>query len=88
MTLKCQRNNLMHVEETMWHQRSRVLWLKQGDHNTKKIHGKASQMRSTNTINKLMGDLGCWWNEGLHCERILVNYFTNILTTSSPINIP
>ncbi|CAI8593473.1 unnamed protein product [Vicia faba] len=72
----------------MWRQRSRVVWLKQGDRNTNYFHGKASQRRNNNSINKLKDDMGCWWSGDIHCEMILVKYFANIFTTYSPINIP
>lgn len=38
-----QRNQLLLIEETMWHQRSHVLCLNHGDENTKFFHGKVEQ---------------------------------------------
>lgn len=51
--LERQRDKLLHSEEMVWRQRSRALWLKHGDRNSKNFHGKASQRRKTNTIKKL-----------------------------------
>ena len=51
-------NLLMDKEAKMWAQRSRVLWLKDGDKNTQFFHSKASQRRRTNYINGLFDDSG------------------------------
>ena len=37
-------------EETYWRQKSRELWLQDGDRNTKKIHVSAKQKRVNNSI--------------------------------------
>ena len=56
--LEKEMNLLMDKEAKMWAQRSRVLWLKDGDKNTQFFHSKASQRRRTNYINRLFDDSG------------------------------
>ncbi|XP_058757456.1 uncharacterized protein LOC131630719 [Vicia villosa] len=82
-----QRDKLLQTEEIMWRQRSRALWLKYGDKNSKFFHGKASQRRKTNLIKKIKDENGYWWRGHDNYERILVTYFTDIFSSSFPTNM-
>ncbi|XP_074301898.1 uncharacterized protein LOC141633306 [Silene latifolia] len=46
--------NLLKQEEIFWKHRSRALWLKEGDRNTKYFHRKACQRKQGNYIEKLV----------------------------------
>ena len=80
-------NDLLDSEETMWHQRSKVHWYKEGDRNIKFFHAQSLERRKKNTL------LGLWNNEGHWCESkesiaaTAVDYFMEIYSTSSPIGI-
>uniref|UniRef100_A0A0V0HVN8 Putative ovule protein n=1 Tax=Solanum chacoense TaxID=4108 RepID=A0A0V0HVN8_SOLCH len=44
---------LLENEETAWRQRSRILWLKEGDNNTKFFHNSANAHKRSNCIDQL-----------------------------------
>ena len=46
-------DKLAHLEETSWRQKSRVLWLKEGDNNTKFFHKMANSNRRRNYMKKV-----------------------------------
>ncbi|XP_074297889.1 uncharacterized protein LOC141628680 [Silene latifolia] len=54
---------LSRQEELYWRQRSRALWLKDGDRNTKFFHTCASERKRKNYIGKLIDDNGVERNE-------------------------
>ncbi|KAL5736834.1 hypothetical protein ACOSQ2_031622 [Xanthoceras sorbifolium] len=51
-------DGLLLKDEIFWRQRSRALWLKEGDKNTKNFHSKASQRKKRNQILGLVDDDG------------------------------
>ena len=48
--LRREINDLLDDEEIYWGQRTKPLWLKKGDKNTKFFHAQASEQRKQNTI--------------------------------------
>lgn len=67
-------------EETMWFQRSRALWLKEGDKNTKFFHSKASHRRSRNCIRRLEVDNGRVIQNKEEIAKELTSFFKNLFT--------
>ena len=52
-TARDKYNHFAILEETSWRQKSRALWLKEGDNNTKFFHHMANTWRRGNFINSL-----------------------------------
>ena len=51
-------NELLYREEMLWLQRSRIVWLKEGDRNTKMFHRKAVWRARKNKIRGLADEAG------------------------------
>jgi len=84
--LKGEVYELMVKEDCMWHQRSRVDWLKSGDMNTTYFHSQATQRNRRNYILKLEKEDGFVIEEEHLIGEELVNYFTKIFTLAQPTN--
>jgi hypothetical protein len=75
---------LREKDELIWRQQSRVSWLQEGDRNTKFFHACASQRKRTNTINGLKYDNDLLHTEPAEIERIAIEYFAGLFTSSQP----
>ena len=71
-------------EEKMWRQRSRVLWLQNGDRNTKYFHCQATYRKRRNYIHGIRDQFGIWQNRDDDVEHTIVEYYKNLFTTSQP----
>ncbi|CAM8967066.1 unnamed protein product [Rhodiola kirilowii] len=70
-------------EETMWQQRSRVLWLNQGDRNTKFFHARASHRKKRNWIHSLKDGQGINQSDEKVKRRIVADYFQGIFSSNT-----
>ena len=68
----------------MWNQRSRALWIKWGDRNTKFFHATASQRRRQNRIVGLLDSDGVWQEDQGRIEGIVLEYFAAIFKSNFP----
>lgn len=69
-------------QEVFWKQRSKQMWLREGDNNSKFFHASVRKRRAANQISSLKnseGDL-VGWNSGL--EEVVTNYFAKLFTTA------
>jgi hypothetical protein len=80
-------DNLLKHEETWWAQRAKANWLQQGDRNTSFFHYKASQRKRKNKINFVLNQQGIKMTDNKDIQGAFMDYFTNIFTSSNPINI-
>ncbi|XP_074303359.1 uncharacterized protein LOC141637839 [Silene latifolia] len=78
--------DLLRQEETFWRQRSRALWLRDGDRNTKFFHQKASQIKEKNNIAKLIDERGRVVSDRQGMAACAVRYFRGLFTSDQPEN--
>ena len=71
----------------MWHQRSRVQWLQNGDQNTKFFHGVSTQQKRRNFIKGLCDKNGTWQENEEVILGLLIEYYANLFMTSNPRNL-
>ena len=83
--LKVEIHDLMDKETLMWSQRSRVLWLKNGDRNSKFFHKKATQRFKKNSILGIEDKRGNWQEQPEVIEDIIVEYFAELFTTRNSV---
>ncbi|KAG5590941.1 hypothetical protein H5410_041455 [Solanum commersonii] len=75
--------DLIKKEEIAWRQRSRILWLKEGDKNTKFFHKMANSHRRYNNIDQLMIQ-GEVTHEPAQIEGEIITYYKKLYTEPIP----
>ena len=81
--LKKEITDLVDKENRLWFQRSKVLWAKQGDRNSKYFHSRATQRWHKNTIQKLRSSSGQWKSNNTEVAEILIGYFQELYTSAN-----
>ncbi|XP_074271816.1 uncharacterized protein LOC141595750 [Silene latifolia] len=76
--------DLYRQEEQYWRQRSRALWLKDGDKNTKFFHSKAGERKRKNYIGTLIDDSGAIRAGYDEVSSVANSYFQDLFTSSRP----
>ena len=71
-------------EEDYWHQKSRNIWYSSGDLNKKFYHALTKKRRVHNRIAGLHDAAGNWITEDNGVEKVAVDYFEDLLSTTSP----
>lgn len=74
-TLQDRIKDLWKQEETYWNQRSRIKWLRCGDHNTKFFHTSTIQRRERNRIERLRNDQGEWVEGQANINKAALVFF-------------
>ncbi|KAM6584602.1 hypothetical protein CsatB_011604 [Cannabis sativa] len=80
------KEELFHVldqRESFWKQRSKQLWLKEGDHNSSYFHKAATTRKRHNKIVSLKNDNGVrvGWENGL--DQVMKDYFSTLFQASN-----
>ncbi|XP_060959275.1 uncharacterized protein LOC133030519 [Cannabis sativa] len=71
--------------EVFWSQRSKQLWLRDGDQNSRYFHAAATTRRRNNSITKLQNATGVWCNWDIGLSVVIKEYFDE-LYCASPVN--
>ena len=80
-------NGWLDTKSIMWNQRSRNMWLVDGDQNTSFFHAKASHWQQHNSILGLYNADGVWQKDDQRVEGIVVDYFTNIFESNGLLDV-
>ena len=72
------------AEEQFWRQKSRVLWLREGDRNSKYFHALVKQRRARNRITQLLDENGNVVEDEEGLVAIATSYFRQIFESSNP----
>ena len=75
--MRSEVKNLLSLEEISWRQKSRMLWIKEGDYNTKFFHKVANSHKRFNHLNFLEVD-GVIYEEESEIAAQVVNFYKNL----------
>ncbi|KAL0348025.1 UNVERIFIED_CONTAM: hypothetical protein Sangu_1030300 [Sesamum angustifolium] len=80
--LRTELEELLEREETLWKQRGKALWLKEGDQNTSFFHARATERRPRREIKMLKSSEGNVVEGQAALQRVIWDYFSNISTST------
>ena len=75
------------TEEMFWRQKSRILWLRKGDRNSKYFHALVKQRRARNRITQLLDGNGNMVDDEEGLVVIATSYFRQIFESSNPEDV-
>ncbi|KAK7362868.1 hypothetical protein VNO77_04993 [Canavalia gladiata] len=78
--------DLLRKDELCWRQRSRVIWLQEGDKNTKFFHPKASDGQKENQITKMKNGNNAWVHGEEEISKLFQLYYVDLFTSSTMPN--
>ncbi|KAM5550671.1 hypothetical protein ABKV19_027155, partial [Rosa sericea] len=81
--LHLKQSQLLALQETYWRQRSRALWLKDGDRNSTYFHRAASQRRNKNRIKGLQTPNGTWETNPTALRQLLADYYNQVFRSDT-----
>ena len=84
--LKAEINELLDKEAQMWSQRSYVLWLWNGDNNTKFFHSRATKRFRKKVIREIMDNTNTWKDKPEEVVATLLSYYQELFSTATPVS--
>lgn len=82
--LRKELDEVLEEEETLWYQKSRVEWLKDGDRNTTFFQLSTIIRRWKNKITAIKDDNGEWLCDPQAVQGHIVNYFSKLFAEENP----
>ncbi|XP_061993843.1 uncharacterized protein LOC133711764 [Rosa rugosa] len=79
-------SQMLAQQEKYWRQRSRSLWLQEGDRNSAFFHRRASNRRSRNFIKGLNDAQGVWRAEPERIHDLLMEYYNHVFATEGTVS--
>ncbi|KAH9310079.1 hypothetical protein KI387_037990, partial [Taxus chinensis] len=79
-SLLSELGDLLLKEESYWHQKSREIWLKDGDQNTKFFHASVKARRNSNYISAIKQPDDSWISSQIAIKEEVVSFFQKLLT--------
>ena len=86
--LRLELDDILHREELLWYQKSRVDWLCDGDRNTTFFHLSTLIRRWRNNIVSIKDGEGTWVHDKNLVKKLFVDYFTSLFTEEGEGNLP
>lgn len=77
--LKEQHAELLRREEVYWWDKSRALWVAEGDHNTKFLHATSNIKRNKNKITAILDGGGILRSTEAELEHVALDHFVKLL---------
>lgn len=77
-------NRMLDMEEAMWHKRTHIAWLKQGNRNTSFFHTKASSRYQHNILLVIINKHGVWQEDVKDIGNVFLEYYESLFTSSNP----
>ncbi|KAL0796652.1 hypothetical protein Bca101_068029 [Brassica carinata] len=82
-TIKTKLAKEYRLEKEYWRTKSRVLWLRADDRNTRFFHLKTKQRRSFNRITTICDDTEKVWTSEEKIQKIFINYFIDLYSLNA-----
>ncbi|GMJ08752.1 hypothetical protein HRI_004544400 [Hibiscus trionum] len=80
-SLKQELDDILAMEESLWRQKSRCDWIRDGDRNTSYYHAIANGRRKRNTILSLKDDCGNWILDPEKLKMLAVDFFETLFSS-------
>lgn len=78
--LRKELDEVLHQEELLWYQKSRVDWIRDGDRNTTFFHLSTIARRWRNKINAIKNNAGVWVTDKNEVKASIVSFFSSLFT--------